>query len=494
MVCDEHGQVQERVRRLASGALEAGGTQFSQSILLIRVNFPLPASGKFFPEQESPSWTREAMVEILIILVLLLANGILALAEIAIVSSRKARLKQLIDEGNKGAEAALELASEPSQFLSTVQIGITLVGILAGAFGGATLSAPLAEFLSQVTFLAPYAEEIAFVVVVILITYFSLLIGELAPKRLALTNPERFATIIAPPMRTLSRVTAPVVRFLSYSTEAVLRAINVPLTDERTVTEEEIKHLIDEGTATGVFEESEREIVRRVFRLGDLAVNALWTPRNEIVALDIQDTEETIRRKLTQNSHSRYPVVRGTLDEILGVVRTRDLIGQLLENKPIHLASIVQHPLFVPEGMEALDLLERFKSEREHLAIVTDEYGGVSGLVTINDLVEAIVGEMPTRSDADEPEIVEREDGSFLVDGKLSTHEFKERFGIKALHDEEDGHYQTVGGFVMAMLGRVPRTGDYFDWHGWRVEVADMDGRRVDKVLLTPAQEVNSDI
>lgn len=432
------------------------------------------------------------MLEAVIILVLLLANGVLALAEIAIVSSRRARLKQLADEGSKGAVAAMELASEPSQFLSSVQIGITLVGILAGAFGGAILSEPLAVLLAQVPFLAPYATQIAFVVVVVIITYLSLVIGELVPKRLALTNPERFAVFIAPAMRVLSRIAAPLVRFLSFSTETILRILNVPLTNELTVTEEEIKHMIDEGTATGVFQESEREIVVRVFRLGDLDVNALMTPRPEIVGLDIRDGEKALQRKLTHYPHTRFPVTSGTIDTILGIVATKDLTEQILNEKSINLAPVMKPALFVPEGMGALALLERFKAERIHLAIVTDEYGSVSGLITINDLVEAIVGELPALGEHHEPEVVERMDGSYLVDGKLPNHDFKEKFNIKSLPDEEDGYYQTLGGFVMAMLGRVPRAGDSFEWSGWKVEVMDMDGRRVDKVLFTHVPETKS--
>ncbi len=426
------------------------------------------------------------MLEIIIILLLLLANGALALAEIAIVSSRKARLKQLEDEGSLRAHDALELAQEPSNFLSTVQIGITLVGILAGAFGGASLAAPLAVLLRQIPFLAPFADQIAFGIVVIVITYLSLVIGELVPKRLALTNPEQFAMSVARPMRVISRVAAPLVRFLSLSTDAVLRVLNVSLTTEQTVTEEEVKNLIDEGTATGVFEPTEREIVGRVFRLGDLVVNALMTPRTEIAAFDLQDSEKTIRRKLTLYDHSRYPVMRGTIDNLLGIVQTKDLIEQTLQGKSINIALAMKPALFVPEGMPALDLLEKFKAERTHLAMVTDEYGTVSGLVTITDLIEALVGEIPATADEDEPEVVERQDGSFLVDGKLPTHEFKEKFELKSLPDEEDGYYQTVGGFVMAMLGRIPRAGDVFEWNHWRIEVMDMDGRRVDKILLSP--------
>ncbi len=428
------------------------------------------------------------MLEVIIIFVLLLANAVLALAEIAIVSARKARLKPLADEGNVGAQAALDLANEPSQFLSTVQIGITLVGILAGAFGGATLSASLAALLIPIPFLAPYAEQIAFVIIVIIITYFSLVIGELVPKRLALTNPEQFAIAVAPAMRVLSKFTAPFVRLLSFSTETILRVLRVPLTNEQTVTEEEVKHMIDEGTATGVFEETEREIVARVFRLGDLDVNALMTPRNEIAALDLQDSEKTIRHKLMLYDHSRYPVVRGTLDNLLGIAATKDLMEQTLEGKSINVALVMKPALFVPEGMAGLDLLEKFKAERAHLAIVTDEYGSIQGLVTINDLVEAIVGDVPLIDETPDEEMVRREDGSWLVDGKVPTHVFKEKFEIKTLPDEDDGYYQTVGGFVMAMLGRIPRAGDAFDWNEWRVEVMDMDGRRVDKILLTRAQ------
>lgn len=428
------------------------------------------------------------MFELVIIFILLILNGVLALAEISIVSSRKARLKPLADGGNVGAQAALELASEPSQFLSAVQIGITLIGILAGAFGGATLSAPLAVPLAQIAFLAPYAEQIAFAFVVIVLTYFSLVIGELVPKRLALTDPERFAMFIAPPMRVLSKITAPFVRLLSVSTETILRVLRVPLTNEQTVTEEEVKHMIDEGTVAGVFEETEREIVKRVFRLSDLGVNALMTPRPEIAALDIKDSEETLRRKLMIHNHSRFPVIDGRMDNVLGIVRAKDLLTQYLDGRTIDLRAVIQPAMFVPEGMGALDLLEKFEMERTHIALVADEYGTLQGLVTVNDIAEAIVGEVSLTEETSEEEMVQRADGSWLVDGRVPTHEFKEKFEIKTLPDEAEGHYQTVGGFVMAMLGRIPRAGDAFDWNDWHIEVMDMDGRRVDKILMTRAQ------
>lgn len=406
------------------------------------------------------------------------------MSEIAVVSARKARLKQMAEAGDKSAAAALKLSDTPSQFLATVQIGITLVGILAGAFGGASLAVPLGQALGQLPALAPYAEQVAFLIVVLIITYFSLLIGELVPKRLALTNPERIAALVAPPMRFLSKLAAPFAWFLTVSTEAVLRLLQIPEQSEQTVTEEEVKIMIDEGTATGVFEPTERELVGRVFRLADLAVNALMTPRPEIIALDIQDSEETIRQKLLAHSHSRFPVVSGDIENVLGIVQSQDLLAQSLARKPLRLNLLMRPAMFVPEGMGALDLLEKFKQERNQMAMVIDEYGSIQGIVTMNDVAEAVVGDVPLPDQPDEAEIVQREDGSWLVDGKLPTHEFKEKLDIRTLPEEEDGYYQTLGGFVMAMLGRIPKAGDAFDWDGWRVEVMDMDGRRVDKVLV----------
>ncbi len=430
------------------------------------------------------------MLEVILILFLLVVNGVLSMAEIAVVSARKTRLKGLADTGDLGAMAALKLSDNPSQFLATVQIGITLVGILAGAFGGATLSAPLAVLLRNVPFLAPYADQVAFLFVVLIITYFSLLIGELVPKRLGLTNPERIASLVALPMQAISKLTSPLARFLTFSTELVFHLLHLPEKSDQTVTEEEVKIMLDEGTATGVFEPNEREMVGRVFRLGDLDINALMTPRPEIAALDIQDTEETIRSKLSQYGHSRYPVVSGDIENVLGIVTTKDLLVQYLARKPIRLNLLMRPALFVPEGMPALDLLDKFKIEHAQIAMVIDEYGSIQGVVTMNDLAEAVVGDVELPDDKQEAEIVQREDGSWLVDGRLPTHEFKEKMDIQTLPDEQDGYYQTLGGFVMAMLGRIPKAGDVFDWDGWRVEVMDMDGRRVDKVLVARTGEV----
>jgi putative hemolysin len=427
------------------------------------------------------------MFEILVILLLVLTNGVLAMAEIAIVSSRRARLKQLTDEGSAGARAALALSETPSQFLSTVQIGITLVGILAGAFGGASLSAPLAAALANVPLIAPYAQEIAFAAVVLFITYLSLVIGELVPKRLALTNPERAAALLAPPMRLLARVTAPFVHVLTLSTEAIVRLLGIQGGSDQSVTEEEVKIMIDEGTATGVFEPTEREMVTRVFGFTDLSVNALMTPRPDLVTFDITDSEETIRNKLTLHAHSRFPVVNGGIENVLGVVTAQDLLGYCLAGKPMDLQTLMQPPLFVTESMGALELLEKFKAEHCRVAMVMDEYGGIEGMITINHLTEAIVGDVPRARNESASGIEQRPDGTWLVEGRVPNHEFKAKLGIKSLPDEADGAYATVGGFVMNMLGRMPAAGDVFDWDGWRIQVMNMDGLRVDRIEIQRA-------
>lgn len=424
------------------------------------------------------------MLQAILILILFVINGILAMAEIAIVSSRRARLGQLAEAGNSGARDALVLAESPTQFLSTVQIGITLVGILAGAFGEAMFAAPLAERLATIPALEPIANQLALGFVVLTITFLSLLIGELVPKRLALANPEKIASALAAPMRVLARIAAPLVFVLSRITDAIVSMLRVS-TRAEAVSEEEIKSMIEEGARSGVFAESESEMVGRVFRFGDLDVNALMTPRPEIAAFDVQDSDETVRQKLARHNRSRFPVVRGSLDEVLGIVRTKDLLAQHLSGQKIDLQAVMQPALFVPENMAALDLLEKFKAESTHIALVTNEYGGVEGVITIADLAEAIVGAVALSDEPQAPAIVLRADGSWLVDGKLATHEFKELLGVGDLPHEAEGRYETVGGFVMQLLGRVPSAGDIATWDNWRIEVMDMDGRRVDKVLVT---------
>jgi len=429
------------------------------------------------------------LYEILIILILFLANGAFSMAEMAVVSSRKARLRQIAEEGDAGALAALELANNPNQLLSAVQIGITLMATLTGAFGGATIAEELAIYLRGVPALAPYSEFIALAIVVLLITFFSLVIGELVPKRIALSNPERIASLAASPLRTFSRIAHPLIVLLSASTELVLRALGVSTYTEPGVTEEEIRILIDQGTTAGIIEEEEQDIMERVFSLGDRKVNSIMTPRGEIVWLDIEDTPAEVQRKVTSGPYSMFPVCSKKLDNVLGVVQSKDLLRCNLVNLKVDLKSSLLPPLFVPESMRALKVLEKFKQTGIHLAIVLDEYGSVQGIVALVDLLEGLVGDIPHIDDLAEPQIMQRSDGSWLVDGTMPVDEFEETLQLESLPEEESDIYQTVGGFVMTHLEKVPTTGDHFEWGGYRFEVVDMDEHRVDKILVMPLKE-----
>ncbi len=425
--------------------------------------------------------------EVLFIILLILANGLFAMSEIAIISARKTRLQQLANEGNKKARTALELANSPNRFLSTVQVGITLVGILAGAFGGARIASKLAGPLAQIPGLAPYSSILGLGIVVVAITYLTLIIGELVPKRIALNHPERIAAMVAQPMKTLAAIAAPVVHLLSFSMEGVLRLLRVKSPPEPVVTEEEIKVLIEQGTEAGTFEVAEKEIVQRVFRLGDRQVNSLMTPRLEIIWLDLNQAADKSRQKVLSSSHSRFPVCRGSLDEVLGVAHVKDLLAISLSEQSFELTASLQAPLFVPESMKAFNVLELFKrSDTPHTALVVDEYGVIQGLVTVNDILEAIVGDIPSVEEFVEPLAVQREDGSWLLDGMLLIEALFELFQIKRSAGAES-KYRTLAGFVIDHLGQIPRSADHFEWQGLRFEVVDMDGNRVNKVLVMPA-------
>lgn len=420
--------------------------------------------------------------EILFIVLLIIANGVFSMSEIAIIMARKARLQQWANEGNVKALAALELASSPNRLLSTVQIGITLIGILAGVFGGATIAENLALRLDSIPTLAPYSEAVALGVVVLGITYLTLVIGELVPKRLALHNAEGIACTVAAPMRVLSRMASPAVHLLSISTDTVLRIIGIRPVAEPPVTEEEINILIEQGMKSGAFEEAERAMVEHVFRLGDLRAGALMTPRTDIAWIDIDESPEEIRRKIAQSGHSRFPLCQGSLDNILGIVQVKDLLSHNMVGKPSDLKASMRRTLFVPESTHALKVLELFKQSGIHLSMVVDEYGGIQGLVTLNDIMEEIVGEIPSIEEKAEPLAVQREDGSWLLDGMLPAVDLKEIFQIKKLQGE--GIYQTLGGFVLMQMGRIPSVGNHFEWGGLRFEVVDMDKNRIDKVLV----------
>ncbi len=434
-----------------------------------------------------------ATFEILFVLLLILFNGAFVLSEIAMVSSRKARLQQWANEGDSRARAALELANEPKRFLSTIQIGITLVGILTGAFGGATLAEWLAGVLAGSPRLAPYAHAIAFGAVVLAITFLTLLFGELVPKRIGLTHPERIAAFVAVPMRALCWTAAPVTWILNLSSDLVLWLLRLKPSQEPPVTEEELKILIQQGTEAGTFEEAERDMMNRVIRLGNRQVSTLMTPRGEVVWLDIGDPPEEARRKIAGHFHARFPVGRGSLDDIVGIVQSKELLAPSLSGKALDLSAALKPPLYLPEGTPALKALERFRHSPMHLALVVDEYGGFKGLVTLNDLLASIVGDLDEAALGQGPGAVRREDGSWLVDGMMPVDEFKELFQIARLRREGKGYFRTVGGFVMMQLGRVPKPADHFQWNGFRFEVMDMDGRRVDKVLVIPPPEPVSD-
>lgn len=423
-------------------------------------------------------------MEILIVLFLIILNGVFAMAEIAIVSSRKSKLQQLANEGNKNALAALELAKSPNRFLSTVQIGITLIGIFAGAFGGATIAGNLAVQFNQVPAIAPFSDALALTIVVSIITYLSLIIGELAPKRFALTHPERIATIMARPMNFISKISGPVVTLLSFSTDMILRLFRVKPNMEPSVSDEEIRMMLREGTQVGVFEIAEKDIVERTLRLGDKKIPALMTSRKEITWLDIDSSFKSIRTKIIKSPHAYFPVCRDNLDKVIGVIRSEDMLRNFLVDEKIDLKKYLLKPLFIPESMDGLTLLELFKKSGVHMAMVIDEFGNVQGILSLNDILEAIVGDIPTINELDEEEIVKRDDGSWLIDGLLSIDEFKEYFHIKKLPDERSGVFHTIGGFMMHHLGRIPAASDTFERDDFIFEVVDMDGNRVDKVLV----------
>ncbi|MEP7342011.1 MAG: hemolysin family protein [Acidobacteriota bacterium] len=427
----------------------------------------------------------QTIFEIIAIFILLLANGVFAMSEIAIISVRKARLKQRADQGDAKAQAALELADAPGPFLSTVQVGITLVGILAGAFGGSRIAERLTPVLSGIPYVGTYGSGIAFGIVVAIITYFSLVIGELIPKRLALHSPEAIALRVASPMAKLSRFARPLVALLDHSTDGLLRLFGLRESAESPVTEDEIKVLIEQGINAGVFVETERDMVERIFHLADRRVSELMVPRTEMVWLNIDDSPEEIKSAIRDSPHSRFPVAEGSPDNILGIVHVKNLWAQGPDHRQIDLKAVLEKALFLPEGTQAFKVLEAFRQSRAQIALVVDEYGGVEGLVTLTDILEAIVGDLPTADETAEPLFTRREDGSYLIDGTLPIAEFKKLFGIKHLPREEDEWYQTVGGFVMTHLSKIPRAGDCFEWGGLKVEVLDMDRNRVDKLLVT---------
>ncbi|WP_372619331.1 hemolysin family protein [Falsiroseomonas sp.] len=420
-------------------------------------------------------------LEILLILLLVLLNGAFAMSELAIVSARRSRLMAMQRKGSAAAAAALALADDPQRFLPTVQVGITLVGILAGAFGGARLSGVLAEVIAVVPGLAPAATEIAFTMIVVMITYLSLILGELVPKQLALRHPEPIALVVARPLSWLSRSTGPVVWLLSNSSAIVLRLFGKYDPSDQAVTEEEVKAMVAEGATSGAIETEEREMIERVLRLADKPVRALMTPRTELEWIDRTAPPEDVSARLRASNVTRFVVADGRVDNVVGVVAAKDLLDQLLEGAPLSVPGAMRQPLVLPDTLSALDALERLRGDPIGMALVLDEYGSFEGVVTASDLLEAIVGELgPAPATESEPAVT-RHDGSLLLDGMMASDELKARLDLPDLPRE--GTYHTVAGLMLALLQRVPKEGDRIVWAGWRFEIVDMDGRRVDKVL-----------
>ncbi|WP_149243516.1 hemolysin family protein [Dyadobacter sp. 32] len=423
-------------------------------------------------------------MELLIILFLVLLNGIFSMSEIALVSSRKSRLESAARNGDTNAKAALKLANSPTRFLSTVQIGITLIGLLTGMYSGDNLTSDLERFISTIPFLSLYSHTIAISTVLVGITYLSLVLGELVPKRLGMANPEAISKFMATPMNLLSKVTAPFIGLLGFSSDLIIRLLNIKQS-ENAVTEEEIKSLIQEGTSGGVFEEIEQEIVHNVFQLGDRKVTSLMTNRQEIVWLDVEDSVEENKAKIIESRHSIYPVCRNTVDEVVGLVYVKDLIAVDLEAQLANLSGVIREPVYLPESNRAYQALEKFKEQKVYYGIIVDEYGGMLGVVTLHDIMDALVGDISEESGEDS-EIVRREDGSFLIDAQIPFDDFVQFFEInlqEADRKELTG-FNTLGGFVLHILEDIPKTGEKFAWKDFGFEVVDMDRSRIDKLLV----------
>lgn len=431
-------------------------------------------------------------IAIAILLVLLLLNGIFAMSELAMMTSRQSRLQQAAEGGDGGAAMALKLARQPTRFLSTVQVGITLIGIMAGAFGEKALSGHVQELVAGVPALEKHSDTIAMVLVVLLITYFSLVLGELVPKRLALAFPETIAARIARPLNVLSVVAAAPVKVLTVSTEAILAVLRVKPREGEDVSEEDVKSLVSRATTTGVFSPFEHALFQRTFRLGDIKVGALMVPRTGVVWLDERATTEEVRVTIGTSPHSHFPVARGSLDSVIGVVHIKDLISYgLMSGREFRVSVVAQEPLFVPETTTALAMLDQFQRSKVHIAVVVNEYGGMEGLVTLNDVVQALVGNLGRRGDDGKAQATQREDGSWLLDGSLSLHEMAVALGFSAEMEESLPSVNTVSGLVMSVLGRIPKAGDRADWSSLTLEVMDMDGARVDKVLAVKRPTVD---
>jgi putative hemolysin len=433
-------------------------------------------------------------MEILFLTALIVLNGVFAMSEIALVTARRARLARLAEQGDASAAVAMKLHDDPTRFLSTVQIGITSISILNGIVGEALLAGPLALWLQSHGMDAEVSRIASTALVVVVITYVSIVIGELVPKRIGQFNPEGIARRVARPMQLLSILARPFVRLLSVSTDAILRVLGKQQSSQEGVIEEEIHALLEEGSETGAIEQQEREMVRNVFRLDERHIHSLMVPRADIVYLDTTLPLEENLRRVAESVHSRFPVCKDGLDEVLGIVTAKQLLNQTLKGGHADLTAQLTPAVYVPESLTGMDLLEQFRASDTQMVLVIDEYGEINGLVTMQDVLEAVTGEFKPRSPA-EAWAVQRDDGSWLLDGLIPIPELKDRLGLKSVPEEDRGRYHTLSGLVMWLSGRLPQTGDVLTWENWRLEVVDLDGKRIDKVLATPvaADEVQAD-
>lgn len=432
-------------------------------------------------------------MEILFLLALIVLNGLFSMSELALATARRSRLARLAEDGDKSSAIAMELGDEPTRYLSTVQIGITSVGILSGIVGQAAFAAPLIAWLQTLGLDPELSFVAATALVVIIITYVSIVIGELVPKRLAQFHPEAIARGVARPIHLLSRLTRPFVLLLSLSTNALLRLMGKRQQPVSAVTEEEIHALLEEGSEAGVIERQEHDMVRNVFRLDERQLGSLMIPRADIVYLDLESPLDDNLRLVVESEHSRFPLCKGGLDGVLGIVTSKQLLNLTVAGKTIDLAALAQTEVFVPESLTGMELLDHFRASGTQMALVVDEYGEVQGLVTLQDVLESVTGEFVSASKG-ESWAVRREDGSWLLDGLIPVPELKDTLGLRELPEEERGRYQTLSGMVMWLLGRLPHTGDVVTWKNWRLEVVDLDGKRIDKVLASPIPEAEPEV
>lgn len=428
--------------------------------------------------------------ELVIVLLLIVLNGFFAMSELAIVSARRVRLQMQADDGDKGAALAIQLAEEPTRFLSTVQVGITMVGVLTGAYGGAALSRPVAHWLSSVPGIGNYADSLAVAIVVILITYLSLIVGELVPKRMALNHAEGIARFVARPMSLLSKVGAPIVWLLQRSTEVALKLLGVKPQEQQVVSQQEVRTLIAEGTEAGVFDRDEQEMLEAVIRVSDLPVRALMTPRPELFWLDTSDSIDAIRQEVEDSGRSRFLVCEGELDRFVGIVEAKDLLGHCLKGQGLDLRAHLKNPPVVHEATRVLKVLETIRQSGIHVAVVVNEYGGVEGVVTATDILASIGGGLPEEDELERPDMVQREDGSWFIDGRAAIHEVERILG----RDDLSGHgdYTTLAGFLLWQLEHLPEVAETVEWNDLVLEVADMDEHRIDKVLVRFRKEAEA--